>query len=75
MPEPAHRASTFLSYLVSSVAHASMQKEPKLDRARQIPEWEVYDGEIAAFARRLQVNQTKTEEDGGAENPVKHVEL
>ena len=54
MPEPAHRASTFLSYPHSSVAHASIQKEPKLDRARQIPEWEVYDNEIAEFARRLE---------------------
>ena len=30
-----------------------MQKEPKLSRARQIPEWEKYDSEIAAFAKRL----------------------
>ena len=29
------------------------QKEPKLSRARQIPEWEQYDGEIAQFARKL----------------------
>lgn len=29
------------------------KKEPKLDRARQIPEWEVYDGEIAKFAQSL----------------------
>jgi len=29
------------------------QKEPKLDRARQIPEWEEYDSEIARFAREL----------------------
>ena len=37
------------------ISHSySLQKEPKLDRARQIPEWEVYDNEIAAFARRLQ---------------------
>ncbi|KAK0522237.1 killer toxin resistant protein [Tilletia horrida] len=29
-------------------------KEPKLDRARrQIPEWTVYDDEVAAFAQRL----------------------
>jgi UDP-glucose:glycoprotein glucosyltransferase len=27
----------------------SGQKEPKLARARQIPEWDVYDKEIAAF--------------------------
>lgn len=31
----------------------SPKKEPKLARARQIPEWEVYDGEIARLARRL----------------------
>jgi UDP-glucose:glycoprotein glucosyltransferase len=29
------------------------QKEPKLSRARKIPEWEEYDGEIARFARKL----------------------
>lgn len=29
------------------------QKEPKLSRARQIPEWETYDAEIAHFARKL----------------------
>ena len=29
------------------------QKEPKLARARQIPEWEEYDAEIAGFTRRL----------------------
>ncbi|KAG6918623.1 hypothetical protein DXG01_013034 [Tephrocybe rancida] len=30
-----------------------LQKEPKLVRARQIPEWEEYDHEIAQFARQL----------------------
>ncbi|KAI0641470.1 glycosyltransferase family 24 protein [Trametes meyenii] len=30
-----------------------LQKEPKLDRAKQIPEWEVYDGEISKFAQGL----------------------
>ncbi|OSD04995.1 glycosyltransferase family 24 protein [Trametes coccinea BRFM310] len=30
-----------------------LTKEPKLDRAKQIPEWEVYDTEISAFAKRL----------------------
>ena len=30
-----------------------LQKEPKLSRARKIPEWEHYDGEIARFSRRL----------------------
>jgi UDP-glucose:glycoprotein glucosyltransferase len=29
------------------------QKEPKLSRARQIPEWEEYDAEIANFTRKL----------------------
>lgn len=31
----------------------SEKKEPKLSRARQIPEWEEYDSEIARFTRRL----------------------
>lgn len=30
-----------------------LQKEPKLARARKIPEWEAYDAEIAHFARKL----------------------
>lgn len=30
-----------------------IQKEPKLARARQIPEWEEYDAEIARFAQNL----------------------
>ena len=29
------------------------QKEPKLARARAIPEWEEYDSEISRFARKL----------------------
>lgn len=33
--------------------HKLQQKEPKLARARQYPEWEEYDGEIARFARTL----------------------
>ena len=32
---------------------SQMQKEPKLTRARQIPEWEEYDTEISQFARKL----------------------
>lgn len=33
-------------------------KEPKLDRARrQIPEWNVYDEEIAALAKRVKGEQ------------------
>ena len=31
----------------------NQQKEPKLSRARQIPEWSQYDAEIARFARQL----------------------
>lgn len=31
-----------------------LTKEPKLARARQIPEWDVYDGEVARFAKGLQ---------------------
>ncbi|KAG8686511.1 hypothetical protein FRC09_014083 [Ceratobasidium sp. 395] len=33
--------------------HLCQQKEPKLARARQIPEWTSYDNEIADFARGL----------------------
>lgn len=38
-----------------------MTKEPKLVRARQIPEWDVYDREIAAFAASL----ASAQGDGG----------
>jgi UDP-glucose:glycoprotein glucosyltransferase len=31
-----------------------LTKEPKLVRARQIPEWDTYDREIAAFAKRIE---------------------
>jgi len=34
-------------------AELHTQKEPKLSRARKIPEWEEYDFEIARFTRRL----------------------
>ncbi|KAI0353822.1 glycosyltransferase family 24 protein [Trametes cingulata] len=37
-----------------------LTKEPKLDRAKQIPEWEVYDAEIDAFARRLREGEHRT---------------
>jgi UDP-glucose:glycoprotein glucosyltransferase len=30
-----------------------MQREPKLARARKIPEWEDYDREISEFSRKL----------------------
>ncbi|KAH7886870.1 glycosyltransferase family 24 protein [Phlebopus sp. FC_14] len=42
-----HRAKTI------DLCQNPLTKEPKLSRARQIPEWEVYDAEIAQFARRL----------------------
>ena len=30
-----------------------LQKEPKLARAKHIPEWETYDDEVARFTREL----------------------
>jgi UDP-glucose:glycoprotein glucosyltransferase len=33
--------------------HQYQQKEPKLARARSIPEWEEYDGEVARLSRSL----------------------
>ncbi|KAG6833999.1 GABA/polyamine transporter [Arthromyces matolae] len=42
-----HRAKTI------DLCQNPLTKEPKLSRARQIPEWEVYDQEIAHFARQL----------------------
>jgi len=42
-----HRAKTI------DLCQNPLTKEPKLSRARQIPEWEEYDEEIARFARRL----------------------
>ncbi|OBZ72146.1 UDP-glucose:glycoprotein glucosyltransferase, partial [Grifola frondosa] len=44
-----HRAKTI------DLCQNPLTKEPKLARARQIPEWEVYDSEIANFARKLAV--------------------
>ncbi|RPD60390.1 glycosyltransferase family 24 protein [Lentinus tigrinus ALCF2SS1-7] len=52
-----HRAKTI------DLCQNPLTKEPKLDRARQIPEWEVYDSEIAKFARRLREGEGST--DGG----------
>lgn len=40
-------------YSLACMTEQRLQKEPKLDRAKQIPEWEVYDAEISAFAQRL----------------------
>ncbi|KAF7983169.1 hypothetical protein HWV62_23402 [Athelia sp. TMB] len=42
-----HRAKTI------DLCQNPLTKEPKLARARAIPEWEVYDSEIARFARKL----------------------
>ncbi|OAX38260.1 hypothetical protein K503DRAFT_800568 [Rhizopogon vinicolor AM-OR11-026] len=42
-----HRAKTI------DLCQNPLTKEPKLSRARQIPEWEEYDNEIAQFARKL----------------------
>ncbi|KAF1916336.1 UDP-glucose:glyco protein glucosyltransferas-like protein [Ampelomyces quisqualis] len=40
-----------------------MTKEPKLDRARrQIPEWNVYDEEVGALARRVKGEKAKEED-------------
>ena len=46
-------------------------KEPKLDRARrQVPEWTVYDDEIAALARRRKEGAVGKKEDGEAQKVV-----
>ncbi|KAJ7264047.1 glycosyltransferase family 24 protein [Mycena haematopus] len=42
-----HRAKTI------DLCQNPLTKEPKLARARQIPEWEEYDAEISRFARKL----------------------
>ncbi|KAG8912650.1 GABA/polyamine transporter [Tulasnella sp. 417] len=42
-----HRAKTI------DLCQNPKTKEPKLSRARQIPEWEKYDSEIATFAKKL----------------------
>jgi len=55
MSKPVDRASPPIhcSQQMTSNALPTLQKGPKLDRARQIPEWEEYDLEIAQFAREL----------------------
>jgi len=41
-----------------------LTKEPKLDRARrQVPEWTVYDDEIAALAKRTKQEQSAPKGD------------
>ena len=44
---------SFSLYLFVPFDHYPYQKEPKLARARQIPEWEEYDSEIARLSRSL----------------------
>ncbi len=45
-----------------------LTKEPKLSRARrQLPEWTVYDDEIAALAKRQQQQQGGLETDGSGQ--------
>ncbi|OCL08657.1 glycosyltransferase family 24 protein [Glonium stellatum] len=51
-----------------------LTKEPKLDRARrQVPEWTLYDEEIAALARRAKAGDSEkapdVEKDGRKEEP------
>jgi hypothetical protein len=62
------------------------KKEPKLARARQIPEWSAYDAEITRFARRLaregKISSTALSEEvdelatvGGKKGKSKDVEV
>ncbi|KAL1959820.1 hypothetical protein VTO42DRAFT_965 [Malbranchea cinnamomea] len=45
-----------------------LTKEPKLDRARrQVPEWTLYDEEIAALARRVAAEQSEEDMDDNFE--------
>ena len=53
LPKPTHSTSAASFYRTCGVLRFRLQKEPKLDRARQIPEWSHYDAEIAQFARSL----------------------
>lgn len=41
------------AYTNTLIIISRYQKEPKLARARQIPEWEEYDSEIARLSRSL----------------------
>lgn len=52
-----------------------MTKEPKLDRARrQVPEWTVYDNEIAALAKRVAEEERKKEAGGDFQQPEEEVQ-
>src|ERR1700730_7151701 len=50
---------------IPSQCNNPLTKEPKLDRARrQVPEWEKYDNEVAAFQKKLNSRAAKpTESD------------
>ncbi|KAJ2964307.1 hypothetical protein NQZ79_g834 [Umbelopsis isabellina] len=51
-----------------------LTKEPKLDRARrQVPEWEKYDKEVAAFQKKLS-QHTKTTTDSKSEENTQEQE-
>ncbi|KAF2203909.1 UDP-glucose:glyco protein glucosyltransferase precursor [Delitschia confertaspora ATCC 74209] len=51
-------------------------KEPKLDRARrQVPEWTVYDEEIAALARRVRAKEGVSAQEGGEAKDKDKVEI
>ncbi|KAF2759983.1 UDP-glucose:glyco protein glucosyltransferas-like protein [Pseudovirgaria hyperparasitica] len=50
-------------------------KEPKLDRARrQVPEWTVYDDEIAALAKRVQGERVTLKSEQELENEREFIE-
>ncbi|KAK2792291.1 hypothetical protein FQN52_003768 [Onygenales sp. PD_12] len=53
-----------------------LTKEPKLDRARrQVPEWTVYDEEIAGVQRRVLEGEGEGEEEAGAKKERRKDEL
>ncbi|KAJ9095762.1 hypothetical protein QFC19_007475 [Naganishia cerealis] len=51
-----------------------LTKEPKLDRARKIPEWEAYDNEVAAFTRRIARERLNNDQEGDSVIAVADVE-
>ncbi|KAI4906206.1 hypothetical protein J4E90_010789 [Alternaria incomplexa] len=73
--EDLHKAKTI------DLCNNPQTKEPKLERARrQVPEWNVYDGEIAGLARRVKGEEEKAgvvdvqEEEQRREKEVKDAE-
>jgi UDP-glucose:glycoprotein glucosyltransferase len=53
-PIPTSSSSLQTADKVVDLCQNPLTKEPKLARARQIPEWDVYDQEVAAFAKKLE---------------------